>query len=443
MADFIDVELPWDSQPQEAAEPDWSQAVTRDLVLLINPGAGFVDSVRQRAVTRNGISISAGQAGLAFDAASNASAGAQFAGSRMSTSDGAGTGDFSVLVIGNPVASATREMLFSITNGPTEFYFAVNSTIGLTASSGLVSPQTNAGGAVGVSQTGGADGAMHAWLYVREAVAQDFGYLYRDGVLVGSGPLGSPNASMWSAASTDNVGGWSGANWGVSQSVLLVAGWNRVVSASEAADLTRSAINAWQLFAPEAIPVPVPAGGGGTSISGALGTAVASGFTGNVNANRTIAGALGTASATGLQGNVNANRTIAGALGVAVASGLAGNVNANRTIAGALGTAVASGLQGTVSNSNNTVIAGNLGVAVASGLAANVNANTTIAGNIGVAVASGFSGSVLNGGGQPELQHHGAWGAPLSQDKLRQMELESEAEMIEIIAMLCGAGVIA
>ena len=257
--------LPRDSQPQEAAEIARDNSLTRSLALLINPGAGFYDAAGQRSVTPNGVSIAASSAGLAFDAASNASAGASFAKSRMATSDGAGTGDFSILVVGNPVASATREMLFSITNGTTEFYFAVNATVGLVASSGVVSPQTNAGGAVGVAQSGGADGRMHAWLYVREAVAADFGYLYRDGVLVNSGALGSPNAAMWSSTSADNVGGWSGANWGTSQSVVLVAGWNRVVSPSEAELLTRSVDSPYQLFAPRSIWVPVSASGGGTA----------------------------------------------------------------------------------------------------------------------------------------------------------------------------------
>jgi hypothetical protein len=134
----------------------------------------------------------------------------------------------------------------------------------------------------------------------------------------------------------------------------------------------------------------------GTTITGALGTAVASGLTGTVNANRALAGALGAATASGFTGGVNANRTLAGALGTAVAGGLAGGVNANRTITGALGTATASGFQGTVTNGNSTTIAGALGTAVASGLTGTVNANRTIAGALGTAVASGFQGTVTN-----------------------------------------------
>jgi hypothetical protein len=147
----------------------------------------------------------------------------------------------------------------------------------------------------------------------------------------------------------------------------------------------------------EAFSFPQPAAGGGTTITGAIGTAVASGLTGTVNANRTISGALGTATATGFLGVVNANRTISGAFGTAVASGLAGNVYANRTIAGALGTATASGFQGAVTNGNTTTITGSLGTAVATGFTGGVAWNRYIAGLLGVATASGFTGGVANG----------------------------------------------
>jgi len=155
--------------------------------------------------------------------------------------------------------------------------------------------------------------------------------------------------------------------------------------------------NPWRVFAPLERRIWAPAAGGGATITGTIGTAVASGLTGTVNANRTIAGALGTATASGFRGVVNANRTISGALGTAVASGLAGNVNANRTIAGALGTATASGFQGAVTNGNTTTITGSLGTAVASGFTGGVTWNRYIAGVLGVATASGFTGGVANG----------------------------------------------
>ncbi len=179
----------------------------------------------------------------------------------------------------------------------------------------------------------------------------------------------------------------------------------------------------------QGIPILPVAGGGGTTVTGVLGTAVASGFKGNVNAARILAGSLGTATASGFKGNVNANRTIAGALGTAVASGFKGNVNANRTIVGTLGVAVASGFQGTVVNGAGTTITGNLGIAVASGFKGNVNANRTIAGNLGVAAASGFTGSVQNGSA-PVTDASNPGGYPIPRRKKKRQEDEEEAEQI-------------
>lgn len=124
----------------------------------------------------------------------------------------------------------------------------------------------------------------------------------------------------------------------------------------------------------------------------------------------TITGTIGTAVASGFTGTVNANRTIAGALGTATASGFRGVVNANRTISGALGTATASGFQGTVTNGNSTTISGSLGTAVATGFAGGVAWNRYIAGLLGVATASGFSGSVINGVAPPPTESFGGSG---------------------------------
>lgn len=148
-----------------------------------------------------------------------------------------------------------------------------------------------------------------------------------------------------------------------------------------------------------AMATAVSAGGGGGTVTGALGTATASGLSGTVDANRTVAGALGTAAASGFQGTVNNTNdtTVSGGLGTADATGLAATVNANRTIAGAQGVAVASGLSGTVSNANDVAVNGSLGTAVATGFAATLTVNTVIAGNIGVALATGYQGGVSDG----------------------------------------------
>jgi len=144
----------------------------------------------------------------------------------------------------------------------------------------------------------------------------------------------------------------------------------------------------------------VAASASGTTITGALGTATATGYTASLNINRTISGALGTATASGFQATVSnsTDTTITGALGTAVASGFTATVNANRTIAGSLGTAVASGFQAGVTNDNSTRIDGALGIVVATGYTATLGVNRLIAGILGEAFASGFTGNVDAGG---------------------------------------------
>lgn len=436
MADFIDVEIPWDSQPQEATGPNPEWPSLRELWTSQGSRLGGIVGGNPADLI-GGASIGSTDKGLALYTPSNGQYASVGGGVVYATTTSAwsfaawvrlrtfgGSDRFKSLVYLRSDGSSTYAFEIFASNHSTYDGWNIGAPDGWARQRTTSAVSLGEWQHIGVTYNGAGLGNASNTLFFLNGVIQP---------MTTAGGFGASGKSQRTLFSDDiSNQQWEG---DILDPVVASAAWPEE-------KFRQLYENHWQLFAPQTIPVPVSAGGG-TTISGNLGTAVSSGHTGNVNANRTIAGALGTASASGLQGNVNANRTIAGALGVATASGLAGNVNANRTIAGSLGVAVASGLQGAVSNSNNTVIAGNLGVAVASGLAANVNANTTIAGNIGVAVASGFSGSVLNGGGQPELQHHGAWGAPLSQDKLRQMELESEAEMIEIIAMLCGAGVIA
>ena len=176
-------------------------------------------------------------------------------------------------------------------------------------------------------------------------------------------------------------------------------------------------------------------GGGGTTISGTLGTATASGFQGTVNANRTIAGALGTATASGFQGTVSnsTDTTIAGNLGTATASGFTGGVNANRTIAGALGTAVASGFQGTVSNTSDTVVTGSVGTATASGIAGTVAWNRTVAGSVGEAIASGLAGTVQSGDAPEVAQPIGGGGYLPSFRRKTRKEIHAERVRLGIL----------
>ena len=149
-------------------------------------------------------------------------------------------------------------------------------------------------------------------------------------------------------------------------------------------DATR---NPWQLFAPQAIPVPVSAGGGGTTISATPGNAAADGTTASVK--RTIPATPGNASASGTTASVI--RVIGAAPGNAVADGTTAAVT--RSIAATPGNAVADGVTATVTNSGTTTISCTPGNAAADGALAAIT--RTIAAAPGNAVANGAIAALL------------------------------------------------
>lgn len=332
---------PWTSQPQVNVGVDGGNPLAKSLAFAITP-VGFRDAVRNRAVTRNGISVSANQKGLGFKAASNASAAAAFSASKLSSSGASGTGDFTVLVVANPVASATREILYTLGNGANEFYFAVNVTVGLVAQSGTVSPQTNTGGASGVAQTSGADGSFHTWIYTRIGTV---GTLYRDGVVVGTNAVSTP--VMWSVASADYVGGYSSANWGISKSVNLVCGWNRGLTESEAKSVS---LNPWQIFQPLARSVyfGVPAAGYTYTLTADSGSFALTGQTVGLAANRILTADTQSYALTGQTAGLAFNRTLSAASGSFSLAGQDAGLSFNRVLSAESGSYALTGQDATL-----------------------------------------------------------------------------------------------
>ena len=232
-------------QPQQAAGIDLSHPLAKDLAMFINPGAGNYDIRSRRSGAFNGTFRRASQPGVGIMATANSSVGSAFTSSPMRTSTANGLGDFTYLVIAAPVASSTREFFVVSQNGSTEFYFGANVNVGLTATSGMVSAQTNSGGASGVQAASAVDGKPHVFVYTRKINgASGDGALYRDGVLLGSGIVNM--VQMWSSASSDYVAGYSASGWGVSGPVSLVLGWNRALSPAEVAQIST---NPYQLLA--------------------------------------------------------------------------------------------------------------------------------------------------------------------------------------------------
>ncbi len=117
------------------------------------------------------------------------------------------------------------------------------------------------------------------------------------------------------------------------------------------------------------------AGGGGTTIDGTVGNAVAAGSTASV-----------------YQGT-----SIAGSIGNAVAAGLLAVIAVTNTISATVGNAVAAGLDATVTNDSTQTISGTVGNAVAAGSTASIYQGLVISGTVGNSVANGSDATVSNG----------------------------------------------
>jgi len=407
--------VPWRVQPQGATRTVNSGFALNGALPNFNAATGGATTLTQagtassRVVTPSGVGLNTPNNGwvVASPAASWDGAFTIHAALRVNSIDNPWGGLFAKLTSG-----ITSQVSVGRNSSNDYLYFGVNDSTSLSCTN--ISISSIVGKVVTLSFV--YDGATT-------------GYAYLNGVLANSGAIGTQNtgsgALVLGAARDQSTTYDSDVDW-----VLF----DYSKGAKNGAEIFRSVgTTPWQLFAPQTrrIWVPVSAGGG-TTISGALGTATASGHTGTVDANTTIAGALGTATATGLQGTVanSTDTTIAGALGTAVASGLQGGVNANRTIAGALGVAAASGLAGTVSNTNDTVINGALGAAVASGFTGTITWNRYIAGVLGIATAEGLAGTVRNGDAQQAIGG-GGWLPKLK--RRTKKEIDDERRRLGIL----------
>ena len=420
----LDFLLPWDSQPQEVAQINADSWQARNLSLWYPLNGNTFDPVKNNLGTPNsGAKFVPSSRGMAafFDGSDD------YISWPSTTLGNANNFTFSAWVYYSGSLSA-RGTVYGCENAANTFQLEVGGGAGGATTGGVTA--IYAGNLIGstVNSVLTANTWTHVVYIKRGSGATSEFYI--------NGVQASVSANVSNdyteTASVHTLGRRSAGSQLFSGMLQDVRINNFAMSVEQVADIYRSGL---QLFAPRSIWVPVSAGGGGTTVTGALGTAAASGFTGNVNANRTIAASLGTATASGFQGTVSnsTDTTIAGNLGTATASGFTGGVNANRTIAGALGTAVASGFQGTVSNTNDTVVNGSLGTAVASGFAGAVIWNRVVSGSLGEAIASGLTGGVVNGDTQ---DNSGGWPIYHRKKKKKDDDEELEPAVIEAVAVV-------
>lgn len=162
----------------------------------------------------------------------------EWAGQFVTTSNGVGTGDFTILVVANPSASGTVGHMFAQKNDAAGSPFAQmallsNADSTASASSGSVSFFTFNGSPYGASAAGAIDGDYHVWVGVRNGA---FLAIYKDGVLlafVSGAAVNINQANRFMAVGSRG----NGTTEAFGRDVLTAAAWNRALSSDEIAAL--------------------------------------------------------------------------------------------------------------------------------------------------------------------------------------------------------------
>jgi hypothetical protein len=237
---------PWDSQPQE----DTGLSSEFPPAAFVHLPSTQAELVRGATLTTDKPARSAGRHGIAYS--STGVGGRSARNSALKTSDGAGTGDFTILVCAAPVSAASRIMPFCISGGSGESYLIYNANATLSTVAGSFTYTTF------VSESSvsaaGVDGQTHVFVVRRLAGVLS---LWRDGINLASGSWAANIGS--SGASYDYIAGFSGASYAHVDPIYLVAGWNSGLADQQIKDLS----NPWQLFEPRRVYIPTAAGGAG------------------------------------------------------------------------------------------------------------------------------------------------------------------------------------
>lgn len=246
--------LPWYGQPQEVVELQqspllvglafaWSGAALREMVRDEIPGIAAVELVP-------------GPHGLVAACATgrrNIEWQRQF----ITTSDGVGTGDFTLLVVANPSAGSTVGHMLAQKNDAGGAPFAqtallANSDAAAVASSGSVAFFTYATIDSGVAAAGLADGEYHVFVGRRQSTNHS---IWRDGTQAATTSLAVrtiSQADRWMAVGSRG----NGTAEAFGQQILLALGWNRALS-DEEISRWRSPDHLAQEIAPQRLRVPV------------------------------------------------------------------------------------------------------------------------------------------------------------------------------------------
>ncbi len=246
---------------------DWSNPLTRALAILVNAGQ---QSTPYDVVGKRGISTAVApfyvtsRKGRAYRN-TQANSGAVLAGgTRLTTSTGVFTGEFSVSVYANPGSTGVPEIVYGpIGSAAPESYFQFNGTLvsaggaGAAGRASFITP-----GGTGVEALTVTDGQFHMFTAIRRA--DNSLEMWVDGVLKATSTF---TGAIATSARSDILFGYASGGFGCTSDVPLFAAHNRALLPAEVRSMHA---NPWQLIrTPKPIQLyQAPAAGGG--VNGAL-----------------------------------------------------------------------------------------------------------------------------------------------------------------------------
>lgn len=378
---------PWDSQSQDLAEPT-TEPIARGLAFLWSASQGRRELVTNELATTVNAVIKPGSLGTVADCATGQTNIEWVSQQFITTSNGSGTGDFSMLVVANPAASGTVGHVYAQKNDAGGGAFsqtammAHSNNAGIT-SSGAFAFLTYSTANTGLSVASMCDGNWHTYLGVRRGTVLE---LYRDGVLAGSAS-GTARAITQTPARYTAIGSrGNGTTESFPDDVMLAAGWNRALSFAEAEEITR---RPQQLFSDRRILVEVSAAGGGASTADLATTGSSGTFAGSANSTTTA-----TVAATGGSGTFAGTASSPAVAALAVAGGSGAFAGTAQSVSSAA--AAISGGSGVFAGSANSTTTAALAVTGNSGVfagSASTGASATLAatGDSGVFAGSASS----------------------------------------------------
>jgi hypothetical protein len=367
------------NQPQQPVSIDQNNRLGRAAAFLSYAGFAF-DAISGVASSTRNAQVAAGRIGLGF---STTGSGKQIEWNLapLVTSDGAGTGDFTIFAYIDPVSEAASRTIYSQKNDAlgapyTQVGLYVNTT-DFSTSTGRLSLSGYSGTGWGAeSDTSAIDGAAHLFMAVRRG---GLVYLYRDGVPLSLTRRGTQTTVVYRAGQLTALGADANTtNTPYNRIIPLAGSLNIGLTDAEAKDF---ADNPWQLFRAPERRILVPA-----SASGVTGTVAVT------NANDTPS-ASGTTTVTGSAARANASDTSI-ASGTTTVSGALAKTNANDT-ANASGS-IGSSLTGSGSTTNASDTGAATGTTSVTGSAARTNSNdaATASGTTAViGVGAGINGA--------------------------------------------------